>query len=83
MTTARDLNIWQELEPMENGYVPARPRRWMFVGISRGEKCRIPCELEAKHPTLPDTYIATAVFSHNVHFLCRQWVRLDQLEAVA
>lgn len=77
ITKQRDPNIWTELPG--GG---ARPRHWLFVGRRRGVDCRFECELTKPHPSLPGVYEATAVFAHNVHYLCRDWVRLDQLEEI-
>ena len=78
----RDSNVWRELPPMADGFVPAVPRRWMFIGRRHGEQCRFECRLESKHSSVPLTYAATAVFAHNVHYLCHDWVRMNELEAI-
>lgn len=74
----RDLNIWEELPPLDNGFVPAKPRRWRFIGKSRGVDCDFPVELIMAHPTLPDLYMALAVFNDNLHYCCRDWVRIGK-----
>lgn len=79
----RDQNIWRDLPfTLDNGYVPAVPRRWMFIGNSRGQQCRFECRLSQRHPSLPNVYVASAVCAHNLHYLCNDWVRLDQLEEI-
>lgn len=81
-TKTRDTNIWRELEADADGYIPAIPRRWLFIGRRRGADCRFECELTRPHPSMHGVYEATAVFAHNVHYLCRDWVRLDELEPI-
>jgi hypothetical protein len=75
-----DPNIWTALPARDDGFVPYVRRRWMFVGTRCGQQCRFPCHLIARHPSLPQTYSATAVCAENTHYLCDEWVRLDELE---
>jgi hypothetical protein len=75
----RDANIWTELPfALDNGHVPAIPRRWLFVGESRGEQCRFPITLESRHPSLPHYYKPAAVFAHNCYY-CPDWVNVKSL----
>lgn len=73
-----DLNIWQPLPALDDGFVPHIKRRWLFVGISNGKRCSFPVELVARHPTLADTYRVTAVFAENAWYT-PDWVRMTDL----
>lgn len=78
----RDLNVWRELPMMADGYVPAVPRQWLFVGVRWGKQCRFECRLIKKANEAGTEYIATAVFAHNVHYLCSERVKLTELEPI-
>lgn len=79
-TNEHDTNIWRALEPLSDGFVPHVKRTYIWTGSSRGENCRIVCELIKKHSE--GRYYATACFAHNIWFLCRDVVRMEDLEEV-
>ncbi len=79
-TKTRDPMIWRELTPMADGFVPAVKRVYVWTGRSRGVPCRIVCELSKK--VSEGVYLATACYAHNVAYLCRDRVRVEDLEEV-
>ena len=70
--TTRDLNIWTELEALEDGFKPAIRRRWNF-SVNGGN---VTVELEHAHPSIPGVYSAIAVYCEQLYFCCHRWVRI-------
>jgi len=83
-TTARDNNVWKSLPAFEDGYIGAVRRRWMFVGESRGQKCRFEVELLDGPASVSGevAYRCRAVFAHNCWFE-PGIARMSELEPVS
>lgn len=82
--TTRDPMIWRELPETTDSkghtWTPAVKREYFWTGTRRGVQCRIQCELTRK---LADgVYVATALFAHNVAYLCRDRVKVEDLEPI-
>lgn len=77
----RDPMLWRELTPMADGFVPAVPREYIWTGRRRGVDCRIQCRLIEK--VSDGVYLATAVFAHNVAYLCRDRVKVEDLVEIS
>jgi hypothetical protein len=80
-TDSRTGEKWTPAVPREyEKWTPAVPREYVWTGTRRGVACRIQCRLIKK---LADgVYMATAVFAHNVAFLCNDRVKVEDLVEV-
>ena len=74
-----DPYIFRELAPLPSGHIPIVRRRWLFVGVRLGKRCRFEVELLSRHTSAPLTYSCRAVCAHNVLYQ-PECVRLAELE---
>lgn len=88
-TQNRDLNIWRNLSPLADGYIPARPRHYNMTQYSHElqRDCKIPVhiDLDAK-PTIASNgetfYPVSAVYAEHLYYACHYMVALSKLEKI-